>query len=716
MNNVPAHKYSIHEVYIPALSIQFLRLFIILLFILCLGLPSAWADNRIVTVGVYENAPKVFTSEDGRPSGIFIDIIEYIAKSEGWKLKYVAGTWAEGLDRLAKGEINLMPDVAYTSDREKIYSFHKIPVLSVWSQVYALKGSNIQTILDLNGKRIAALEGTIQLETFSRLTNSFGLNITLIPLPDYKTEFEMIAKGKVDAGITNRLYGLMHARKFGLEDTPVMFDPAPFFFAAPKKTSRQLLDVIDSHLAYLQKDPNSMYYASMKRWTSEEVRFKFPIWLQISVLAAGIILLMSLGGSVILKRQVNARTHELQRINQVMEQRIAELKRAEDALRLSEEKYRSIFENSIMGIFRTTPDGHYLSVNPAGARMYGYKSQEEMMQSVTDMSHQIYVHPEDRKRFRELVESSDFVEGFEAEHYTRDGSKMWASMNARVIRDLSNTILYYETTSENITERKQAEEELDKYRLHLEELVQARTQELEKAKEAAEGADQLKSAFLATMSHELRTPLNSIIGFTGILLQGLVGELNDEQKKQLNMVRTSATHLLSLISDVLDISKIEAGQLQVDSEPFDLPASIRKVEQAVRPLAGKKGLDLTVDIASDIGLIRSDMRRVEQVLLNLLSNAIKFTEHGGVTVTCSANQGTVVTRVTDTGIGIRNEDIDKVFKPFLQIDSGLTRKYEGTGLGLSICKKLVQLLGGEIWVESEWEKGSTFGFSLPMKK
>ncbi|MCX5804298.1 MAG: PAS domain S-box protein, partial [Proteobacteria bacterium] len=136
---------------------------------------------------------------------------------------------------------------------------------------------------------------------------------------------------------------------------------------------------------------------------------------------------------------------------------ITDRKEAEDMVRESEEKYCNLFENSVMGIFRTTPDGHYLSANPAGAKMYGYKSQEEMIQSVTDMAHQIYVHPEDRKRFKELIESSGFVEGFEAEHYTKDGSKIWAFMNARIVRDMSGTIFYYETTSQNITNRKRAE-------------------------------------------------------------------------------------------------------------------------------------------------------------------------------------------------------------------------------------------------------------------
>jgi len=278
---------------------------------------------------------------------------------------------------------------------------------------------------------------------------------------------------------------------------------------------------------------------------------------------------------------------------------------------------------------------------------------------------------------------------------------------------VSGSIVYYETTSEDITERKRAEEELKKYRLHLEELIQERTSELISAKERAEAADRLKSAFLATMSHELRTPLNSIIGFTGILLQGLVGPLNDEQKKQLNMVKTSANHLLSLINDVLDISKIEAGQLQVEHEPFDLPKSIRKIEHTVRPLAEKKHLTLNVIISPDIGIIKSDMRRVEQILLNLLSNAIKFTEEGGITLMCTMQNETVKINVEDTGIGIKTEDIDKIFRPFLQIDSGITRKYEGTGLGLSICKKLVRLLGGDIRVQSEYGKGSIFTFTIP---
>ncbi len=262
-----------------------------------------------------------------------------------------------------------------------------------------------------------------------------------------------------------------------------------------------------------------------------------------------------------------------------------------------------------------------------------------------------------------------------------------------------------EDLSREVDERIKREEEL---RQALDELAVAKTQ--------AEAADKLKSAFLATMSHELRTPLNSIIGFTGIILRERVGPLNEEQKKQLNMVRRSSQHLLALINDVLDISKIEAGQLQMASEQIDIRQIVEKVAQSARPLADGKGLELAFELAPHMDTITGDPRRVEQILLNLVSNAIKFTEQGSVRILCEEDGENVKLQVVDTGIGIKEEDRDKLFQSFRQIDSGLTRKYDGTGLGLSISKRLVELMGGRIWITSVWGSGSTFGFTLPKER
>ncbi|ABW69073.1 ATP-binding protein [Desulfosudis oleivorans] len=556
--------------FIPSFIIHrssFIILFSVLsLFVLpVFASPPVHAEARLVRVGVYENAPKVFVDgSTGEPAGIFIDVLEHVAKSEGWTVEYVSGTWGEGLDRLERGDIDLMPDVAHTSDREKIFAFHKTPVLSSWFQVYARKGSGIRSIVDLSGKRVAVLERSVQQAAFVRLADGFGLNATIMSLPDYATLFDLVARGEADAAVTNRFYGLMHAKRFGLEDTAIVFNPSNLFFAAPKGKHADLLSAIDTHLEVLKADSGSVYYQSLKKWTSEKVAFVLPDWVKLTGLVAGTVLIMSLGGSLLLKRRVDARTRELRQINNEMDDRI-----------------------------------------------------------------------------------------------------------------------------------------------------RSRTAELADAMKKARAADHLKSAFLATMSHELRTPLNSIIGFTGMLLQELPGPLNEEQKKQMGMVQTSARHLLALINDVLDISKIEAGQLSLAPVTFDLRSSIEKTAALVAPLAEKNEIDLKVEIGKDVGDMTTDQRRLEQVVLNLLNNAVKFTETGSVSINCRTDTGQYVISVADTGIGIQPEDVAELFQPFHQVDTGLSRRHEGTGLGLSISKRLVAMMGGAIEVQSEPGKGSTFTVRLP---
>jgi PAS domain S-box-containing protein len=286
----------------------------------------------------------------------------------------------------------------------------------------------------------------------------------------------------------------------------------------------------------------------------------------------------------------------------------------------------------------------------------------------------------------------------------------------------------------DLTERKEAEEArwasearywdlLRQSNATLEQKVAQRTEELQAALIQAEAADRLKSAFLATMSHELRTPLNSIIGFTGIILQGMAGPLTAEQSKQLGMVKSSGRHLLELINDVLDLSKIEAGEMEIGREAFDLRKSLDRVAGLVKPQADKKKLSIAIVAPAAVCGMVSDRRRVEQILLNLLNNAIKFTERGGVTLTAEpeAEIGTppvpaVRLRVADTGIGVKPEDMATLFQPFRQIDTGLARRHEGTGLGLAICRRLATLLGGEIVARSEWQRGSEFIVTIPLNR
>lgn len=264
----------------------------------------------------------------------------------------------------------------------------------------------------------------------------------------------------------------------------------------------------------------------------------------------------------------------------------------------------------------------------------------------------------------------------------------------------------------------------------LEEKVQERTTALESAQQRLQqlvdqlnhanlrlqDLDRVKSMFIASMSHELRTPLNSIIGFSSILLKEMPGPLNFEQKKQLKMVMGSARHLLNLINDILDISKIESGELTIARENISLVEILAQVQESFAPQAEMKGLALSVTVAPEVDCIISDSRRVRQILLNLIGNAVKFTEHGEVQVLCHKLGEHVEIRVSDSGIGIRKENLPNLFHSFRQLDIGLARKFEGTGLGLFICKRLVQLLGGQIQVKSQFGEGSTFSFTLPLDK
>jgi signal transduction histidine kinase len=257
----------------------------------------------------------------------------------------------------------------------------------------------------------------------------------------------------------------------------------------------------------------------------------------------------------------------------------------------------------------------------------------------------------------------------------------------------------------------------------LEQKVEDRTRELQQAlAELSEKSRELevvsrhKSEFLANMSHELRTPLNAIIGFSQVLRQRLFGDVNAKQEEYLDDILSSGNHLLSLINDVLDLSKVEAGEVKLEIAPFSLREALERGVVMVRERATKEGVDLSLDIATDVDLVEGDERRVRQVIFNLLSNAVKFTPAGGSVVVASANGGAEVqVSVTDTGPGIPAEDLERVFEEFQQTDVGI-QQGEGTGLGLALSKRLVELHGGRIWVESESGHGSRFVFTLPIER
>ena len=367
-----------------------------------------------------------------------------------------------------------------------------------------------------------------------------------------------------------------------------------------------------------------------------------------------------------------------------------------EAARLTEIKYRSIFENAVEGIFQTSPAGKYLSVNPALARIYGFDSPADLMSGISDISRQLYVEPDRRRQFVEIMARRGTVEGFESRIYRRDLSIVWISECARAVRDTDGNLLYYEGTVEDITRRKESEE-------------------LQRQKEAAELASRAKSEFLAHMSHEIRTPLNGILGYTELLRRGIGSP--EQRQNCLETIRCSGRHLLTLINDILDLSKIEAGRMEVEMIPCCPHHVICEVLSLMRVAAQEKSLTLECQWTSGVPeTIRTDPARVRQLLTNLVGNAIKFTDHGGVTlratVTADAPEPQLLVEVHDTGIGIPADRIEGIFTPFEQADSSITRRFGGTGLGLTICRHIAKELGGDVTVESKPGQGSVFRVRL----
>ncbi|HYK53128.1 MAG TPA: ATP-binding protein, partial [Candidatus Eremiobacteraceae bacterium] len=243
-------------------------------------------------------------------------------------------------------------------------------------------------------------------------------------------------------------------------------------------------------------------------------------------------------------------------------------------------------------------------------------------------------------------------------------------------------------------------------RRHFETMLREKNEELERVGLA-------KDSFLASMSHELRTPLNAVIGFTGTLLMKLPGPLNAEQEQQLRTIQSSARHLLSLINDMLDLAKIESGKVELKIEPIESQTTVQEVASSLQSLANEKGLALTLDLPRDDIMVLADRRALSQVLINLVNNAIKYTEKGFVRIELRAKDSTVEFSITDSGIGIRPDDLAKLFEAFSQVDRSTTRRFEGAGLGLYLSQRLAALLGGRIDVESEHGKGSRFLLVLP---
>ena len=383
-------------------------------------------------------------------------------------------------------------------------------------------------------------------------------------------------------------------------------------------------------------------------------------------------------------------------------------------LREAEKKYRDIYFNAVEGLFQSSLEDCFISLNPASVKLLGYTTSEEALSSITSIKDQLYADKASFHKIHQLLLNNGQLSGFEVQFKRKDGGLFWASLTMRAVVDAAGSLLYHEGSMIDITKSKQKEQ-------------------AEREREVALRANKAKSNFLAKISHEIRTPMNAILGMAELLSES---SLTEGQKKNLDNLQMAGTHLLNIISDILNYSRLADKGIQLEYLALDLHELAQECVTLMEPTATKKGL--SVKLIYDDALppfVLGDPLRLKQVLVNLLGNAIKFTEQGEVTLkleavpveqlknspetaplTADTPADSVFLRasVIDTGIGIAPEAIPRLFQQFSQADSSITRKFGGTGLGLAISREIITLMNGTIWIESEINKGSRFIAVLPL--
>ncbi|WP_342305879.1 ATP-binding protein [Methanolobus sp. ZRKC5] len=374
-------------------------------------------------------------------------------------------------------------------------------------------------------------------------------------------------------------------------------------------------------------------------------------------------------------------------------------KRTQDALKENEAKLQNFIDNVPVGMFRTSSEGKNIQINPEMSRIVGLSKTEQIARHFQDIGEQLYIEPACSKEVVNILKEQGYVENFECEALRPDGKELCLLINAIASGELEEGAFMIDGFALDITERKKAEEHM---------LL---------AKITAEDANRFKSELLSNMNHELRTPLNSIMGFSAIMLDGTSGEITGEQKKYLQIINKNGHSLLSLVDNVLDLSKIESGSLEFKPEILDIMETIEQIKRKVYFLSSRKNISINISGDSHIPQICADANKFKEIIYKLVENSLKFTQEGGmVTIKVTQKNGNIEVSVIDNGIGIADYDIEKIFEPFVQVDGSSTRRYGGAGLGLTLVKEYVQMHNGTIRIESEPGKGSNFRVMLPINR
>jgi PAS domain S-box-containing protein len=635
--------------------------------------------------------PFAIGTTDETAGGFTVDLWKAVATEAGLKYTIRVLPFHEVLQEFKDGKIDVLINLAISGERREFADL-TIPHVIVNGAIFVRKGeSTIRSEKDIPGKSIIVLNGDLGYD----YAVSMGWKKQLILVDTSAEGFHLLASGKHDAMLLGKLSGMQTLQAEGLSNVEALKASVGFkqkFAFAVHKGQSDLLASLNEGMAITKADGtyNKLYEKWFGIYDAKEVGLRDLMNYIAPIVAAFIIF----GGYLLYLRQKERRTSE------------AKLRTLSSAI-----------DQSPASVVITDLDARIQYVNPKFTDVTGYSASEAIGENPRILksgqtAQEVYLQLWDKMRNGEPWHG-------ELINKRKNGEIFWEDVHIAPVKSSTGAVSHYVAVKTDITERMQAALELERHRNHLEELVLTRTAELAQARDAADAANRAKSDFLANMSHEIRTPMNAIIGMSYLVLKT---EMTSRQRDYIRKVQGSSRHLLGIIDDILDFSKIEAGKLTIENAEFELEKVLANVADLIGEKTSAKGLELVFHIDTDVpSHLRGDSLRLGQILINYSNNAVKFTEHGEVSIVISLQEQSerdVLLRCTvrDTGIGMTPEQMGRLFQSFSQADSSTTRKFGGTGLGLVIAKKLAELMGGEVGVDSEAGKGSTFWFTARLGK
>jgi PAS domain S-box-containing protein len=642
-----------------------------------------------IRVGLYENAPKIYTSEDGKAAGFWPDLLRYIAAEEGWEIVWVSGTWYQNLQRLESNQIDLMPDVAWTKQRNERFEFSQEVVLLSWSRLYTHSDANILSILDLEGKTIGAVKGSYQLEGPENIrvfTRELGIDCTIIEMEDYKQIFKALNDREIDSGIANKDFGNRFEVEYDVERAPLIMQPSSLMFAFTKdaEITPYLIEKIDAQMRKLKQDQDSIYYQALEEHIGGEVTpnmiERIPGWVKFASGAAlfGLIFLAAVGG--VARIQVRRKTA---------------------ALRVSEQNFRDLTENLLDGVAVVDESGRHLYVNPMYSEITGYNKDELLNMTGWELT-----RPEDRpklqQKMKDHLKDKPITSRYRRITVRKDGMERLTEMSSTTITWQGKKRLL--AIIRDTTDQVRAEEILREQHAYLEGLVAQRTAELKSSNEDLE-------AFAYSISHDLRAPLRQIDGFINII-QKKISPQSEEVQQYLNKIHNAASRMQAMISVLLDYSRL--GRQELKLRPIQLDDLVKEVVRLQQKSSRSKKITWKI---GKLDPVQGDLALLRLVFGNLINNAVKFTsprEEAVIEIGSTRKGEYIEVYVKDNGVGFDMKDAQKLFSVFQRLHG--REDFPGTGIGLANVKRAVTRQGGETRGEGKVDQGAAFYVTLPAAK